>query len=180
MLLNLLSLLSYSLFPFLLALLALLYVSFGFSWCVWVCVLECLNKLSLGFRALLGLNASSQFILSGCILLILLLWQLGPCSLIFRPVLRSHGNKSGGLIQFCVLPLWIYFLFNGKFYEPKDGLAMGFPLVPTMPNCFMEHFEYQALNQVTRSSSTRPKYQPKHQRLWTDSSLLYFEILRAS
>jgi hypothetical protein len=34
--------------------------------CVCGCVLGCPNKLSLGFHALLGLNAASQFILSGC------------------------------------------------------------------------------------------------------------------
>ena len=32
-----------------------------------------------------------------------------------------------------------YFLFNGKFYDQIDSVAMGSPLAPVLPNLFMGH-----------------------------------------
>ena len=34
-----------------------------------------------------------------------------------------------------------YFLFNGKFYDQIDGVAMGSPLAPVLANLFMGHNE---------------------------------------
>ena len=34
-----------------------------------------------------------------------------------------------------------FFIFDGKFYEQCDGVAMGFPLRPTLAIVFMCHFE---------------------------------------
>ena len=34
-----------------------------------------------------------------------------------------------------------YFLFNGKFYDQIDGVAMGSPLAPVLVNLFMGHNE---------------------------------------
>ena len=34
-----------------------------------------------------------------------------------------------------------FFIFDGKFYEQFDGVAMGSPLGPTLANVFMCHFE---------------------------------------
>ena len=34
-----------------------------------------------------------------------------------------------------------FFIFDGKLYEQRDGVAMGFPLVPTLANVFIYHFE---------------------------------------
>ena len=34
-----------------------------------------------------------------------------------------------------------YFIFNGKLYEKVNGVAMGSPLVPTIANAFLVHFE---------------------------------------
>ena len=34
-----------------------------------------------------------------------------------------------------------FFIFDGKFYEQFDGVAMGSPLGPTLGNVFMCHFE---------------------------------------
>ena len=34
-----------------------------------------------------------------------------------------------------------FLIFNGKFYEKCDGLAMGSPLGPTLADVFMCHFE---------------------------------------
>ena len=34
-----------------------------------------------------------------------------------------------------------FFIFDGKFYEQFDGVAMGFPLGPTLANAFMCRLE---------------------------------------
>ena len=34
-----------------------------------------------------------------------------------------------------------FFIFDGKFYEQCDSVAMGSPLVPTLGSIFMCHFE---------------------------------------
>jgi hypothetical protein len=38
-----------------------------------------------------------------------------------------------------------YFLYQGKFYAPKEGVPMGSPLSPAIANLFMEDFEERAL-----------------------------------
>lgn len=37
------------------------------------------------------------------------------------------------------------FLFNGKYYDPLEGVAMGSPLSPVVADLFMENFEQQVL-----------------------------------
>ena len=39
-----------------------------------------------------------------------------------------------------------HFIFNGKFYDQVDGIAMGSPLAPTLANLFMGTFEIKFLN----------------------------------
>ena len=36
-----------------------------------------------------------------------------------------------------------FFICDGKYYKQKDGVAMGSPLVPTLSNVFLCHFEEQ-------------------------------------
>ena len=36
-----------------------------------------------------------------------------------------------------------FFIFDGKYYKQKDGVAMGSPLGPTLSNVFLCHFEEQ-------------------------------------
>ena len=36
-----------------------------------------------------------------------------------------------------------FFIFDGKYYKQKDGVAMGSPLGPTLANVFLCHFEEQ-------------------------------------
>jgi hypothetical protein len=43
-----------------------------------------------------------------------------------------------------------YFLWNGTFYEQKDGVAMGGPLSPVVANFFMEWFEKTALERALK------------------------------
>ena len=37
----------------------------------------------------------------------------------------------------------LFFIFDGKYYKQKDGVAMGFPFGPTLANVFLCHFEEQ-------------------------------------
>ena len=55
------------------------------------------------------------------------------------------------LLEFCLKNT--YFKFNGKFYEQKEGAAMGSPISPIVANLFMEDLETKAI----RTSSTPPK-----------------------
>ena len=55
------------------------------------------------------------------------------------------------LLEFCLKN--IYFKFNGKFYEQKEGAAMGSPMGPIVANLFMEDLEIKAI----RTSTTPPK-----------------------
>ena len=34
-----------------------------------------------------------------------------------------------------------YFLFDGELYQQVDGVAMGCPLIPTLTNIFLCHYE---------------------------------------
>ena len=38
-----------------------------------------------------------------------------------------------------------YFMWNGRFYEQKEGAAMGNPLSPVVGNIYTEHFETLSL-----------------------------------
>ena len=39
-----------------------------------------------------------------------------------------------------------YFLFDGIIYEQIDGVAMGFPLGPSLANVFLAHYEQICVN----------------------------------
>jgi hypothetical protein len=39
-----------------------------------------------------------------------------------------------------------YFQFEDKFYQQKEGMAMGNSLFPVFSNIFMEHFEEMSLD----------------------------------
>ena len=48
------------------------------------------------------------------------------------------------LLKFCLKST--YFVFQGNFYEQKEGAAMGSPLSPIIANIIMEDFETKALS----------------------------------
>ena len=47
------------------------------------------------------------------------------------------------LTELCLRTM--YFQYGNKFFEQKDGTAMGSPLTPVVANIFMEEFENKAL-----------------------------------
>jgi hypothetical protein len=51
-----------------------------------------------------------------------------------------------------------YFLYNVSFYYQKDGIAMGSPLAPVMPNFYLKHSEQQALSSATRKPTRWYRY----------------------
>ena len=55
------------------------------------------------------------------------------------------------LLEFCLKS--IYFVFQGNFYEQKEGAAMGSPLSPIIANIFMEDFETKTLSSAPHSPS---------------------------
>ena len=48
------------------------------------------------------------------------------------------------LLDFCLSTT--YFVFREKFYQQKDGCAMGSPCSPLVANAYMEYFEKRALD----------------------------------
>ena len=57
---------------------------------------------------------------------------------------QTHVNnltKSSFYKLFKITMFESFLIFNGKFYEKCDGLAMGSPLGPTLADVFMCHFE---------------------------------------
>lgn len=56
-----------------------------------------------------------------------------------------HINAASGIDRQDLRKLFVFatsqmhFLFNGKYYDQVDGVAMGSPLAPVLPNLFMGH-----------------------------------------
>ena len=63
-------------------------------------------------------------------------------------------------------------LFNGKYYEQVDGVAMGSPLGPTLANVFLCHKEEEWLNKC--SEKFKPVY---YKRYMNDTFLLFRDKL---
>ena len=57
---------------------------------------------------------------------------------------QTHVNNLNESSFYKLLKITMFgsfFIFDGKFYEQCDGVAMGSPLGPTLANVFMCHFE---------------------------------------
>ena len=67
-------------------------------------------------------------------------------NLIFNhnPNLNITKKELKKLFLFATLP--IHFIFNSKFYNQIDGVAMGSPLVPVLANIFVGFYESKWLN----------------------------------
>jgi hypothetical protein len=59
-----------------------------------------------------------------------------------------------------------YFQFDGKFYQHKDGMAMGNSLSPVVSNIFMEYFEEIALDTKYYKPVKLPRYVDDTFVLW--------------
>ena len=66
-----------------------------------------------------------------------------------------------------------HFLFNGRFYNQIDGVAMGSPLAPVFANIFMGFYESQWLNEYNLNK-------PKFYLRYVDDILAAFERERDS
>ena len=61
-----------------------------------------------------------------------------------------------------------FYIFDGKYYRQKDGVAMGFPLGPTLANVFLCHFKEQWI------SDCPIDYKPISYRRYGDDAFLLF------
>ena len=53
----------------------------------------------------------------------------------------------------------VRFIFNSKFYNQIDGVAMGFHLAPIFANIFMSFYEFKLQNECNLS---KPKFYLKY------------------
>ena len=60
-----------------------------------------------------------------------------------------------------------HFLFNGKFYDQIDGVAMGSPLAPVLANLFMGHNENSGLK----------TFRGLHHPTIEDMPMMFFQFL---
>ena len=61
-----------------------------------------------------------------------------------QPDLNISEKDLTSLLNFATCER--HFLFKGKFYDQIDGVAMGSPLTPVLPNLFMAHYEKEWLS----------------------------------
>ncbi|XP_054709735.1 uncharacterized protein LOC129219380 [Uloborus diversus] len=60
-----------------------------------------------------------------------------------------------------------YFQWNTKFYEQRDGVAMGNPLSPVIANFYMEFFEQKALASATKKPEVWFRYVDDTFAVWS-------------
>ena len=81
----------------------------------------------------------------------------------FKGLTRSEFKK---LLEFATKDALI--LFNGKYYEQIDGVAMGSPLGPTLANVFLCHWEEIWLEKCSE------KFKPVYYKRYMDDTFLLF------
>ena len=81
----------------------------------------------------------------------------------FKGLTRVEFKK---LLEFATKDALI--LFNGKYYEQTDGVAMGSPLGPTLANVFLCHWEEIWLNKCPE------KFKPAYYKRYMDDTFLLF------
>ena len=77
-------------------------------------------------------------------------------------------NHIVSLLEFCLRST--YFTFKGRFYEQKDGAAMGSPISPIVANLYMEDLETKAIQ-----SAQNP---PSFWRRFVDDTLTIMKSLQ--
>ena len=68
-------------------------------------------------------------------------------NLIFNHDANLNVSKKGLKKLFLFATSQTYFLFNGKFYNQIDGLAIGSPLAPVLATIFMDFYESKWSNE---------------------------------
>ena len=81
------------------------------------------------------------------------------------PNLKISSDNLTKLFKFATCET--HFLFNGKFYDQIDGVAMGSPLAPVLANLFMGHNEKLGLENFQW-------IQPSYYRRYVDDIYLVF------
>ena len=84
---------------------------------------------------------------------------------------QTHVNNLNESSFYKLLKITMFgsfFIFDGKFYEQCDGVAMGSPLGPTLANVFICHFENIWLENCPRS------FKPIVYRQFADDKFLLF------
>ena len=60
----------------------------------------------------------------------------------FWQLIKVHNFERGKIKQLLTFAVYESFLiFDGEYYTQINGVAMGFPLGPTLANAFLCHFE---------------------------------------
>jgi hypothetical protein len=72
-------------------------------------------------------------------------------------VLSQHLHKQTVNLTRYVL-ITTYLLYDGSFYDQKDGVTMGSPLASVVAKLYMEHFEHQALSSVIKKPNWWYRY----------------------
>jgi hypothetical protein len=72
----------------------------------------------------------------------------------------------------------MYFLYNGSFYDQKDGVTMRSPLAPVVANFYMEHFEQQAISSTTRKSTWWYRYVDDTFVVWPHGKKELYDFLQ--
>jgi len=85
---------------------------------------------------------------------------------VIKDRLKSDPELSGrtelsldsicALLELCLNST--YFEYQGKFYQQKQGAAMGSPVSPIVANLYMEHFEREALDTARNPPSMWFRY----------------------
>ena len=76
-------------------------------------------------------------------------------NLIFNPNPNLNIIKKELKKRFLLATSQIHFIFNSKFYNQIDGVAMGSPLAPVLANIFMDFYESKWLNEY---NFNKPKF----------------------
>ena len=89
-------------------------------------------------------------------------------NLIFNHITNLNINKKELQKLFLFAASQTHFLFNGKFYNQIDGVAMGSPLAPIIANIFIGFYKFKRLNKYNLNK-------PKLYLRYVDDILAAFE-----
>jgi hypothetical protein len=77
-----------------------------------------------------------------------------------------QSSSSSALQPGVGFGLHAYFLYEDKFYQQKEGMAIGSSLSLMISNIFMEHFEEVALDTADHKPTKRHRYVDSTFEVW--------------